>query len=125
MAFIRTKTLNGVNYYYLVENKRQDGKVKQNIVKYFGTTIPDNYVVPTEKRHAVVPKEAIKKISTTKTIAKSEAKSVSTTVLKATPLDLQIRLQRRAAKNNMTAEEYLNMILKSNHRYDKNGKRLY
>ena len=41
MAFIRAqkrKTKKGVRtYYYLVENKRENGKVKQKVLKYIGT----------------------------------------------------------------------------------------
>jgi len=41
MAFIRAqkrKTKKGVRtYYYLVENKRENGKVKQKVLKYLGT----------------------------------------------------------------------------------------
>lgn len=40
MAYIRTKTREGkegvLTYYYLVEGKRIDGKVKQKIIKYLG-----------------------------------------------------------------------------------------
>jgi len=59
MAFIRIKTIKDVKYYYLVQSIREDGKVKQKIVRYFGTTLPDGYVVPTKA--SVVRKEAIKK----------------------------------------------------------------
>ena len=37
MAFLRTKTINGKAYFYLVESKRVDGKVKQKVVRYIGT----------------------------------------------------------------------------------------
>jgi hypothetical protein len=41
MAFIRAqkrKTKDGIRtYYYLVENKRENGKVKQKVLKYLGT----------------------------------------------------------------------------------------
>ncbi len=89
MAFIRAKIIKGVNYYYLVENKRIDGKVKQKILQYFGTTLPDVYsmvkksiVVPTVKRHAVVAKEAVQRVSPTKTKGKFEPSKVSTTPVK-------------------------------------------
>ncbi len=59
MAFIRIKTIKDVKYYYLVQSIREDGKVKQKIMQYFGTTLPDGYVVPTKA--SVVRKEAIKK----------------------------------------------------------------
>ena len=38
MAFIRTKRIANRNYFYLVENKRIDGKVRQKVVKYIGTS---------------------------------------------------------------------------------------
>ena len=59
MAFIRIKTIKDVKYYYLVQSIREDGKVKQKIVQYFGTTLPDGYAVPTKA--SVVRKEASKK----------------------------------------------------------------
>lgn len=38
MAYIRTKKINGKNYYYIVEGKRDEqGKVKQKVIKYLGT----------------------------------------------------------------------------------------
>ena len=40
MAFITKKKIKGVLYYYLVENKRIDGKVKQKILAYYGTKKP-------------------------------------------------------------------------------------
>ncbi|MBU1004573.1 MAG: hypothetical protein KJ561_01985 [Nanoarchaeota archaeon] len=36
MAFIRTKKINGKLYYYLVENTRINGKVKQKVIRYIG-----------------------------------------------------------------------------------------
>ena len=59
MAFIRAKKVKGKTYFYLVKGVRENGKVKQKIVRYFGTTLPDGYVVPTKA--SVVRKEAIKK----------------------------------------------------------------
>ena len=49
MAFIRTKKINGISYYYLVENKRIDGKVRQKVIKYLG------------KNKDLVPKKELKK----------------------------------------------------------------
>ncbi len=145
MAFIRAKIIKGVNYYYLVENKRIDGKVKQKILQYFGTTLPDVYsmvkksiVVPTVKRHAVVAKEAVQRVSPTKTkgniepskVSTTDKIPVSTTKTKthdnpvATTVDVQIALQRRAAVNNMTAEAYLAKLLGTHHGVSrKTGKR--
>ena len=44
MAYIRTKERQGKSgtlaYYYLVEGKRIDGKTKQKVLKYYGTTPP-------------------------------------------------------------------------------------
>lgn len=37
MAYIRTKTLHGNKYFFLVEGKNIDGKVKQKVLKYLGT----------------------------------------------------------------------------------------
>ena len=39
MAYLRTKKIKGKNYYYIVEGTRDDqGKVKQKVIKYIGTT---------------------------------------------------------------------------------------
>ena len=38
MAYLRAKRIKGKNYYYVVEGKRDDeGKVKQEVIKYLGT----------------------------------------------------------------------------------------
>lgn len=37
MAYVRTKKRKGKTYYYLVEGKRINGKVKQKVLKYLGT----------------------------------------------------------------------------------------
>ena len=37
MVFLRTKIISGKTYFYLVESKRIDGKVRQKVVKYIGT----------------------------------------------------------------------------------------
>ncbi len=34
--FIRKKKVRGKNYYYIVENKLVDGKVKQKVLMYLG-----------------------------------------------------------------------------------------
>lgn len=49
MAFIRPKVKKGKTYFYLVENKRVDGKVKQKVLKSLGR-YP---VVPTDKTAGV------------------------------------------------------------------------
>lgn len=36
MSFIRTKRIKGVLYHYLVENYREDGKVRQRVLAYLG-----------------------------------------------------------------------------------------
>ncbi len=36
MAYVREKKIAGQSYYYLVEGKRVDGKVKQKVVRYLG-----------------------------------------------------------------------------------------
>ena len=40
MAFVRVKKRGNKQYYYLAENFRQDGKVKQRIVRYLGVKRP-------------------------------------------------------------------------------------
>lgn len=42
MSFVRIKTINGNQYYYLVENKRENGVVRQKCLKYLGKTKPMN-----------------------------------------------------------------------------------
>tara|TARA_Y100000310_G_scaffold345549_1_gene466391 strand:- start:11904 stop:12077 length:174 start_codon:yes stop_codon:yes gene_type:complete len=37
MAFIRTKTIKGRKYFYLVENKRIGKKVVQKVLRYLGS----------------------------------------------------------------------------------------
>jgi hypothetical protein len=37
MAFVRCKKINGRHYFYLVENLRREGKVKQEIIAYMST----------------------------------------------------------------------------------------
>ncbi|MDP7324083.1 MAG: hypothetical protein QF632_04975 [Candidatus Woesearchaeota archaeon] len=37
MAFIRTKTIKGRRYFYLVENKRVGKKVVQKVLRYLGS----------------------------------------------------------------------------------------
>src|SRR5438094_5762113 len=41
MSFIRTKVRGGHEYRYLVENYREDGKVKQRILEYLGPVDPE------------------------------------------------------------------------------------
>ena len=36
MVFIRTKKIKGQKYYYLVENRREDGRVVQKVLRYIG-----------------------------------------------------------------------------------------
>jgi hypothetical protein len=64
MSFIRTKTVKGNPYYYLVKSVREGKKVKQEIVQYFGTTLPPDYVVPSQAT-APAPKATTAKVSTT------------------------------------------------------------
>lgn len=56
MAFIRTKEIKGRLYYYLVKSFREDGKVKQKVIKYLGTT------PMTELEKSMICKKAEKKI---------------------------------------------------------------
>jgi len=37
MAFIRKKMIRGKQYYYVVESKLENGKVKQRVIYYIGT----------------------------------------------------------------------------------------
>ncbi|MBL7055291.1 hypothetical protein ISS07_00085 [Candidatus Woesearchaeota archaeon] len=37
MAFIRVKKIKGNEYFYLVENVREKGKIRQKVLKYIGT----------------------------------------------------------------------------------------
>jgi len=41
MAFIRAKRRGDKTYYYLVQNKREGRKVRQKVLKYLGTSIPE------------------------------------------------------------------------------------
>lgn len=36
-VFLRKKRINGSDYWYLVETYREDGKVRQRVVKYIGS----------------------------------------------------------------------------------------
>lgn len=36
MAFVRKKRIDGVEYFYLVEGTRVDGKVRQRVIAYLG-----------------------------------------------------------------------------------------
>lgn len=36
MAYIRSKKIKGKTYYYIVEGKLVDGKVKQKVLRYLG-----------------------------------------------------------------------------------------
>jgi len=38
--FIRAKKIDGRTYYYLVEGRREGGKVRQKILKYLGVKQP-------------------------------------------------------------------------------------
>lgn len=92
MAFIRIKTIKGVKYYYLVESKREGGKVKQKILQYFGTTPPEGvfpgykaFVVPKKETRPVKAKKATKKAGPTKTMDKVEPSVVPSKVSTTPP----------------------------------------
>jgi hypothetical protein len=36
MSYVRTKTIKGIEYRYLVEGVREGGKVRQKVIKYLG-----------------------------------------------------------------------------------------
>lgn len=40
MSFLRSKKVKGIDYYYLVESKREGDKIKQNLLHYFGKNKP-------------------------------------------------------------------------------------
>jgi hypothetical protein len=42
MSFVRTKNINGNQYYYLVKNERINGVVRQKCLKYLGKTKNQN-----------------------------------------------------------------------------------
>ena len=51
MAFVRTKTVKGRKYRYLVENYREKGKVRQRIIEYLGSIKEeDEYMVTTSTK---------------------------------------------------------------------------
>ncbi|MDJ0903385.1 MAG: Uma2 family endonuclease [Xenococcus sp. MO_188.B8] len=51
MAFVRTKTVKGRKYRYLVENYREKGKVRQRIIEYLGAVEDESMVTtPTTKK---------------------------------------------------------------------------
>lgn len=51
MAFVRTKTVKGKKYRYLVENYREKGKVRQRIIEYLGSVKEeDNLTVITSTK---------------------------------------------------------------------------
>ena len=39
--FVRIKKINGHEYRYLVKSVREDGKIKQKVIKYLGKVIPN------------------------------------------------------------------------------------
>jgi hypothetical protein len=49
MAFLRSKTINGKQYFYLVESVRIGKKVRQRVVKYIGTI--DNLSTITKRQN--------------------------------------------------------------------------
>ena len=40
MTYVRTKTIKGQTYYYLVESHREGDKVRQRVIKYLGKEKP-------------------------------------------------------------------------------------
>ena len=51
MAFVRTKTVKGRKYRYLVENYREKGKVRQRIIEYLGAVEDESMITtPTTKK---------------------------------------------------------------------------
>lgn len=44
-GFFRVKYIHGRPYYYLVKSYRENGKVKQKVLKYLGTRKPKGYLL--------------------------------------------------------------------------------
>ena len=42
MAFIRAKRQGDKVYYYLVESRREGKRVRQKVLKYLGTSVPED-----------------------------------------------------------------------------------
>jgi len=65
MAFVREKKREGKTYYYLVEGKRVNGKVKQKVLKYLGNR-PERVKVTLDKAQVKMITETVfvKDIST-------------------------------------------------------------
>ena len=59
MAFVRVKIIYGIAYEYLVENYREDGKVRQRMVEYLGRA-PESKQ-PKEKRKKKKKKKKTRK----------------------------------------------------------------
>ncbi len=93
MAFLRTKKVKGKPYYYLVKSVRKDGKVRQEIVQYFGTTLPKVSEIKSGIAiHSVVSKTT--EVSTT-----PKAKSVSTTPSPIVPTYRLVKSVRELLRN--------------------------
>jgi predicted HicB family RNase H-like nuclease len=109
MSFIRVKIIKGHRYYYEVESKRVDGKVKQKILKSFGTTPPDNF-------NTTQKKSARKEVSTTVSKCKElqqivASEPISTTFINTTninyPANIYKVIKSRAEKMNLSVNEYI------------------
>jgi len=118
MSFIRVKTVKDAKYYYLVESYRDDGKVKQRILAYYGTTLPSDAVVPKQvstTQGTVVPKQ----VSTTQgTVV---PKQVSTTQVSTTqdiitlPDTVLLTAIRRAIAKGLSLSSYISWLLSRSH----------
>lgn len=49
MAFVRAKKHGKRTYYYLVESYREEGRMRQRIIKYLGKEVPEEYRRETRK----------------------------------------------------------------------------
>lgn len=66
MSFIRIKKVHGREYRYEVEGFRENGKVKQRVLKYLGPVIPVKPDTPKwifKKTSAIVQKKGMASIS--------------------------------------------------------------
>ena len=106
MSFIRVKTVKDAKYYYLVESYRDDGKVKQRILAYYGTTLPSDAVVPKQvstTQGTVVPKQ----VSTTQVSTTQDIITLPDTVL--------LTAIRRAIAKGLSLSSYISWLLSRSH----------
>jgi hypothetical protein len=115
MSFVRTKTIKGHQYFYLVESVAEGKKVKQVILQYYGRTPPKDYIVPTKA--ATTPVSTIPAPTREDVVPTDE---VSTTALGNKwhdPFGIRLRegsyskVKVTAAKRGLTVSEYIRSIV--------------